>query len=57
MVEVLKNLILQTLEITHGNQVQAARVLGITRSKLRYKMEQLKIKSEQRIYSVQGVGE
>ena len=52
MVEVLKDLILQTLDITQGNQVQAAKVLGITRSKLRYKMDQLKIKSGQRIYSV-----
>lgn len=52
MNEVLKNLILQTLQITDGNQVQAAKVLGISRSKLRYKMDQLKIKSEQRIYSV-----
>ncbi len=52
MTEVLKDLILQTLEITDGNQVQAAKVLGITRSKLRYKMDQLKIKSGQRVYSV-----
>ena len=55
MVEVLKDLILQTLDITQGNQVQAAKVLGITRSKLRYKMDQLKIKSGQRIYSVKGL--
>ncbi|HTX18079.1 MAG TPA: sigma-54 dependent transcriptional regulator [Bacteroidota bacterium] len=55
MVDVLKDLILQTLEITQGNQVQAAKVLGITRSKLRYKMDQLKIKSGQRVYSVKGV--
>ncbi|HTY09816.1 MAG TPA: sigma-54 dependent transcriptional regulator [Bacteroidota bacterium] len=51
MSEVLKDLILKTLEITDGNQVQAAKVLGITRSKLRYKMDQLKIKSGQRVYS------
>ena len=52
MTEVLKDLILQTLQITDGNQVQAAKVLGISRSKLRYKMDQLKIKSTQRVYSV-----
>ena len=52
MNEVMRDLILQTLEITDGNQVQAAKVLGITRSKLRYKMDQLKIKSTQRMYSV-----
>jgi len=40
---VLKNLILQTLNITKGNQVKAAKVLGLTRSKLRYRMEQLGI--------------
>jgi len=55
MTAVLKDLILQTLEITDGNQVQAAKVLGITRSKLRYKMDQLKIKSGQRVYSVRAM--
>ena len=38
---VLKDLILKTLDITKGNQVQAAKVLGLSRSKLRYRMEQL----------------
>jgi len=40
---VLKDLILQTLNITKGNQVKAAKVLGFTRSKLRYRMDQLGI--------------
>jgi len=52
MKEVLKDLILQTLTITGGNQVQAARILGVTRSKLRYRMEQLGIQPEQRNYRV-----
>ena len=40
---VLKALIQKTLSITNGNQVQAAKVLGLSRSKLRYRMEQLGI--------------
>ncbi len=40
---VLKKLIEETLKITQGNQVQAAKVLGLSRSKLRYRMEQLGI--------------
>ncbi|HSP87903.1 MAG TPA: sigma-54 dependent transcriptional regulator [Ignavibacteriaceae bacterium] len=40
---VLKTLILKTLSITNGNQVKAARILGLSRSKLRYRMEQLGI--------------
>ena len=40
---VLRNLIQQTLKITNGNQVKAAKVLGLSRSKLRYRMEQLGI--------------
>ncbi len=40
---VIKDLILKTLEITGGNQVRAAKVLGLSRSKLRYRMEQLGI--------------
>ena len=50
MNEVLRELILKTLEIVGGNQVQAAKVLGLTRSKLRYRMEQLGIQPEQRTY-------
>lgn len=52
MNEVLKDLLLKTFEITRGNQVQAAKILGITRSKLRYKMDQLGIQPEQRSYRV-----
>ncbi len=40
---VLKMLIQKTLKITNGNQVKAAKVLGLSRSKLRYRMEQLGI--------------
>jgi DNA-binding NtrC family response regulator len=54
MMDVLKDLILKTLDITNGNQVQAAKVLGITRSKLRYKMDQLRIKPEQKVYKIDG---
>jgi DNA-binding NtrC family response regulator len=50
MNEVVRDLILKTLEIVGGNQVQAAKVLGLTRSKLRYRMEQLGIQPEQRSY-------
>lgn len=40
---VLKDLILQTLRITDGNQQHAAKILGMTRAKFRYRMEQLGI--------------
>jgi len=40
---VTKILIQKTLKITNGNQVKAAKVLGLSRSKLRYRMEQLGI--------------
>jgi two-component system, NtrC family, response regulator AtoC len=50
--EVLRDLILKTLSITNGNQVQAARILGLTRSKLRYRMEQLNIQPEERSYRI-----
>ena len=40
---VLKDLIVQTLNITNGNQIKAAKVLGISRAKLRYRIEQLGI--------------
>ena len=46
MDRVLRELIIQTLKITNGNQIQAAKILGITRSKLRYRMEQLKIEQK-----------
>ncbi len=47
---VLKDLILKTLSITKGNQVKAAKVLGYTRSKLRYRMEQLGIEVTKSIH-------
>lgn len=46
---VIKNLILQTLELTKGNQVRAAKILGLSRSKLRYRMEQLGIEVTKKI--------
>jgi len=52
MHEVIRDLIIKTLSLTNGNQVQAAKVLGLSRSKLRYRMEQLGIKSERRSYRV-----
>lgn len=50
--DVIRDLILKTLTITDGNQVQAAKILGLTRSKLRYRMEQLGIQPEQKGYLV-----
>jgi len=47
---VLKSLILKTLSITNGNQVKAARILGLSRSKLRYRMEQLGIEVTKNIH-------
>jgi two-component system response regulator AtoC len=46
---VLRDLILKTLKITNGNQVKAAKVLGLSRSKLRYRMEQLDIEVTKKI--------
>lgn len=46
---VLKDLITQTLEITNGNQVRAAKILGLSRSKLRYRMEQIGIEVKKNI--------
>jgi DNA-binding protein Fis len=43
MGSVLKDLIVQTLKITNGNQIKAAKLLGISRAKLRYRIEQLGI--------------
>jgi two-component system, NtrC family, response regulator AtoC len=51
MSKVVKALILKTLEITGGNQVQAARILGLTRSRLRYRMEQLGIQTQPKTYT------
>ncbi len=41
--DVTKDLIIQTLNITGGNQIKAAKVLGVSRAKLRYRIEQLGI--------------
>ncbi len=43
MSNVLKDLLVQTLKLTGGNQIQAAKLLGVSRSKLRYRIEQLGI--------------
>mgnify|MGYP000050082451 FL=1 len=43
MASVLKDLIVQTLKITNGNQIKAAKILGVSRAKLRYRIEQLEI--------------
>jgi DNA-binding NtrC family response regulator len=40
---VVKDLIIQTLKITNGNQIKAAKLLEISRAKLRYRIEQLGI--------------
>jgi transcriptional regulator with GAF, ATPase, and Fis domain len=49
MDQVVRDLIIQTLEFTEGNQIQAAKILGISRSKLRYRMEQLKIEVKRQV--------
>lgn len=46
---VLRTLILKTLDITKGNQVKAAKILGLSRSKLRYRMEQLEIEVTKKV--------
>ncbi|NWF90413.1 MAG: sigma-54-dependent Fis family transcriptional regulator [Ignavibacteriaceae bacterium] len=46
---VLKKLIEDTLRITNHNQVKAAKVLGLSRSKLRYRMEQLGIEVTRKV--------
>lgn len=43
MGNVLRDLIIQTLKITGGNQIKAAKLLAISRAKLRYRIEQLGI--------------
>jgi DNA-binding NtrC family response regulator len=43
MNNVVKDLILQTLSITGGNQIKAAKILGVSRAKLRYRIDQLGI--------------
>jgi len=43
MGNVVKDLIIQTLKITNGNQIKAAKLLEVSRAKLRYRIEQLGI--------------
>lgn len=43
MNNVVRDLIIQTLRLVNGNQIKAAKVLGISRAKLRYRIEQLGI--------------
>ena len=43
MTNVLKDLIIQTLNITGGNQIKASKLLGISRAKLRFRIEQFGI--------------
>jgi two-component system response regulator AtoC len=43
MGNVVRDLIIQVLNITNGNQIKAAKLLGISRAKLRYRIEQLNI--------------
>ena len=42
--EVEKSLLVQALERVKGNQTQAAKLLGITRYALRYRMEKFGLK-------------
>ncbi|OGU56441.1 MAG: hypothetical protein A2X64_03250 [Ignavibacteria bacterium GWF2_33_9] len=41
--DVNKKLISEVLKIVHGNQIKAAKILGISRAKLRYRIEQMDI--------------
>lgn len=43
MADVLRDLINQTLKITKGNQIKASKLLGISRAKLRYRLDQYDI--------------
>ena len=42
--DVVKDLLIQTLKLTEGNETKAARVLGLTTLKLKERLEQLEIK-------------
>ncbi|MBM4172838.1 MAG: sigma-54-dependent Fis family transcriptional regulator [Ignavibacteria bacterium] len=46
MNNVVKDLILQTLSKTNGNQIRAAKILGVSRAKLRYRIDQLGINAK-----------
>lgn len=50
MGNIIKDLIHQTLLITRGNQIKASKMLGISRAKLRYRLEQLDIDATSRNY-------
>lgn len=43
MANVLRDMIVKTLKISGGNQIKAAKLMGISRAKLRYRIEQLNI--------------
>ena len=43
MGNVIRDLIIQTLNLTGGNQKKAAKLMGVSRAKLRYRIEQLGI--------------
>jgi DNA-binding NtrC family response regulator len=49
MEDVVKNLIVQTLKLTNGNQVAATKLLDTTRARLRYKIEQYGITTEKMV--------
>ncbi len=49
MEDVVKDLIIQTLKLTNGNQVQATKLLDTTRARLRYKIEQYGIITERTV--------
>ena len=49
MESVVKDLIIQTLKLTNGNQVQATKLLDTTRARLRYKIEQYGIITEKTV--------
>lgn len=50
MDNIIKDSIHQTLLITKGNQIKAAKILGMSRAKLRYRLEQLDIDATSRNY-------
>ncbi len=43
MANVLRDMIIKTLKISGGNQIKAAKLMSISRAKLRYRIEQLNI--------------
>lgn len=44
--ELNQNLIQQALDLTGGNQVRAAKLLGLTRGTLRYRLDKYGIKAD-----------